>query len=212
MSSTNHAKGPSVRPVRAVEALPNRSRRVLELVIETYIASGEPVGSRTLTRAHGLDVSPATVRNEMMDLEEARAAVTGARQATSLPVLCTLSFGKKARTMMGVSAGQAAETLAPLGVSALGANCGEGLDIIGGILQDMRSAAPGLPLIAKPNAGLPQLVNGETVYSVNPEEFAKAISGFIRLGAQIVGSCCGSNPKFIAAIADELRDDRGNRP
>ncbi|MBK7975961.1 MAG: heat-inducible transcription repressor HrcA [Deltaproteobacteria bacterium] len=71
MSFTNHTKAQSPRQVRAVEDLPGRSRRVLELVIETYIASGEPVGSRTLTRAHGLDVSPATVRNEMMDLEEA---------------------------------------------------------------------------------------------------------------------------------------------
>lgn len=72
MSLTSHTRGFSTaRPARAIEDLPNRSRRVLELVIETYIASGEPVGSRTLTRAHGLDVSPATVRNEMMDLEEA---------------------------------------------------------------------------------------------------------------------------------------------
>ncbi len=96
----------------------------------------------------------------MTDLSEAKAAVVGARQATELPIFCSLSFGRKARTMMGVSARQAAQELWPLGLSAIGANCGEGLEMIPEVLRQLREAAPEAPLIVKPNAGLPRLVGG----------------------------------------------------
>ena len=137
----------------------------------------------------------------MTDLQEARAAVTGARQAADLPVFCSLSFGRKGRTMMGVSGKQAAEELWPLGLAAIGVNCGEGLDMIPGVLEAMRLAAPGAPLIAKPNAGLPRLIAGETVYDVEPPQFAARVSEFVALGAQIVGFCCGSSPDYIASIS-----------
>lgn len=142
----------------------------------------------------------------MTDLEEARAAVSAARHVTDRPVFCSLSFGRKGRTMMGVSATQAAETLWPLGLSAIGLNCGEGLEIITDILAKMRAVLPeDTPLIAKPNAGLPKLVAGQTVYDVGPAQFADHIAEFIAAGARIVGSCCGSSPEFIAAIAAASR-------
>ena len=140
----------------------------------------------------------------MTDLGEARAAVIAARQTTSLPVFCSLSFGRKARTMMGVSATQAAQELWPLGLAAIGANCGEGLEMIPEVLRQMHAALPEAPLIAKPNAGLPRLMQGQTVYSVGPEEFAGRTEEFIALGAQVVGACCGSNPAFIQAIAEKV--------
>lgn len=106
--------------------------------------------------------------------------------------------------MMGVSPSQAAEELWPLGLVAIGANCGEGIDLIEPVLREMRQALPGAPLIAKPNAGLPKLVGGKTVYDMTPAEFAGRIPGFVVLGAQIVGACCGSNPGHIAAVSRVL--------
>lgn len=136
----------------------------------------------------------------MSDLAEARAAVSGARQASDLPVFCSLSFGKRGRTMMGVSAKQAVQELWPLGLTAIGANCGEGLEMIPDVLRQMRAAAPEAVLIAKPNAGLPRLSAGQTVYDVSPDDFSGHINQFIELGAQVVGSCCGSSPAYIQAI------------
>jgi 5-methyltetrahydrofolate--homocysteine methyltransferase len=140
----------------------------------------------------------------MSDLAEARAAVTAARQAGDLPVFCSLSFGKKARTMMGVTPKQAALELWPLGLTAIGANCGEGLDMIPEVLAQMRQTLPEATLIAKPNAGLPKLVGGQTVYDLLPDEFASRMARFVDLGAQIVGSCCGSSPAFISALAKRV--------
>ena len=98
----------------------------------------------------------------MSDLNEAKAAVEGARRVTDLCLFCSLSFGSSGRTMMGVTPAAAAQTLWPLGLAAIGANCGEGVDVIEPVLTQMRDALAELggcpPLIAKPNAGLPRLV------------------------------------------------------
>jgi len=138
----------------------------------------------------------------MTDLQEASAAVTAARRSTRLPVFCSLSFGRKARTMMGVTPRQAALELWPLGLSAIGANCGQGLDMIPEVLTQMRQALPEAPLIAKPNAGLPRLVQGQSVYDVGPAEFASRMQEFVGLGAQIIGACCGSSPEYIEALVE----------
>jgi 5-methyltetrahydrofolate--homocysteine methyltransferase len=136
----------------------------------------------------------------MTDLQEAKAAVQAVRQATNLPVFCSLSFGKKARTMMGVTPKQAAQELWPLGLAAIGANCGEGLEMIPEVLRQMHEAVPEAVLIAKPNAGLPKMVNGQTIYDLAPADFAGRMSDFIRQGAQVVGACCGSNPTYIQEL------------
>jgi 5-methyltetrahydrofolate--homocysteine methyltransferase len=109
--------------------------------------------------------------------------------------------------MMGVSGKQAAETLWPLGLSAIGANCGEGIQPVALALQQMHAALPEAPLIAKPNAGLPKIVGGETLYDLGPHEFTPHMVDFVQLGAQVIGACCGSNPHFIREIsqAEELR-------
>ena len=137
----------------------------------------------------------------MMDLEEARAAVVGTREATALPVFCSLSFGPNARTIMGVSAKMAAQELWPLGLAAIGANCGEGLDVVDEVLKQMAEVLPAVPLIAKPNAGAPRAVNGITEYDMPPSDFAERMAEFVALGARIVGSCCGSGPAHISALA-----------
>jgi 5-methyltetrahydrofolate--homocysteine methyltransferase len=142
----------------------------------------------------------------MTDLEEARAAVTGARAvAPSTPIFASMSFGPRGKTMMGVSGKQAALALSAAGAAAIGANCGEGLEAVQGVLAQMAEGAPGLPLIAKPNAGRPKLVGGEVVYDTGPQEFAAYVNIFISAGAHIVGSCCGSNPEYIRAIQSHIR-------
>jgi len=140
----------------------------------------------------------------MSDLTEARAAVMAARQVTDLPVFCSFSFARKSRTIMGVSPEQAADELWSLGLEAIGANCGEGLEMIPDVISRFRAALPEAVLIAKPNAGLPKLVEGQTVYDVEPEQFASRMMDFIDLGARVVGSCCGSSPAYIARLAESV--------
>lgn len=141
----------------------------------------------------------------MMDLEEARAAVIGARKSCDLPIFCSLSFGPKGRTMMGTGPSQAVEELWPLGLTSIGANCGEGIDMVAPVLRAMAEVLPGAPLIAKPNAGLPKLVRGQTVYDMTPADFAGLMPDLIAIGARIVGGCCGSSPAHITAVTQVVK-------
>jgi 5-methyltetrahydrofolate--homocysteine methyltransferase len=140
----------------------------------------------------------------MMDLEEARAAVTGAKRASDLPVFCSMTFGPAGRTIMGTTVRQALESLRPLQPAAFGANCGEGLNIMDEVLDQLRGSTPVLPWIAKPNAGLPRMVGDKAVYDIGPTQFADRIDALVACGAQVVGGCCGSSPEFIAAIARKI--------
>jgi 5-methyltetrahydrofolate--homocysteine methyltransferase len=140
----------------------------------------------------------------MMDLEEARAAVTAAKQVSDLPVFCSLSFGRSGRTIMGTTAGQALAALRPLGLSAFGANCGEGLDVMDDVLDQLRGSTPALPWIAKPNAGLPKMIGEKAVYDVGPDQFAERVGALVDRGARVIGGCCGTGPEFISAIARKI--------
>ncbi|MFO7743458.1 MAG: homocysteine S-methyltransferase family protein [Anaerolineae bacterium] len=142
----------------------------------------------------------------MAALEEVRAAVEGALQAgEGTPVTATLSFDSHGRTNMGVRPEEAAEALLELGVDALGGNCGATLDMTLGAVQAMREVAPRTPLIVKPNAGKPRMVEDEVVYDATPEDMAAYARKFVDLRARIVGGCCGSTPEHIAAIARAVR-------
>jgi 5-methyltetrahydrofolate--homocysteine methyltransferase len=137
----------------------------------------------------------------MSDLNEAKAAVTGAQQACDLPVFCTLSFDHHGRTGMGVSPELAAREMAALGVQAVGANCGHAPEEVLDFLPVMAQAAPGLFLIAKPNAGIPRMVQRKAVYDASPERMGALAARFVELGARVVGACCGSSPEHLAAMA-----------
>lgn len=142
----------------------------------------------------------------MAALEEAQAAVEGALQvAHGTPVTATLSFDSHGRTNMGVRPEEAAEALLDLGVEALGANCGATLDMTLGAVETMHRTAPETPLIVKPNAGKPRMVDGEVVYDATPEDMADYARRFVALGARVVGGCCGSTPEHIAAVAKAVR-------
>lgn len=140
----------------------------------------------------------------MSDLNEAKAAVEGARQGCDLPVFCTFSFDTHGRTSMGVAPTQAAQAIAALGVPATGANCGHAPEEVLDILPQMRQAAPDVYLIAKPNAGIPHMVKRQVVYDATPERMAELALRYVELGALIVGACCGSSPAHIAAIREAV--------
>ena len=141
----------------------------------------------------------------MSDLKEARAAVEGAKKATSLPILITFSFDTHGRTMMGVKPAQAAKEMWALGVAAVGANCGRTLSETLTAIQEMRAALPEAVLMAKPNAGLPRPDReGQSTYDVTPEVMADYALKFVEQNVKIFGGCCGSTPAHIRAVAEKL--------
>jgi methionine synthase I (cobalamin-dependent) len=149
----------------------------------------------------------AIVVETMMDLIEARIAATAAKE-TGLPVVACLVFdsGKlKDRTMMGNTVEQAVEVLSGVGVDAIGANCGQGIEAFVPICKRMRAATE-LPLWMKPNAGRPESVEGRTVYRTTAQDFVRFVPELIQAGANFIGGCCGSEPAFIRETDKALRD------
>jgi 5-methyltetrahydrofolate--homocysteine methyltransferase len=142
----------------------------------------------------------------LSSLEEMRAAIDGVRQASAdLPIVATMTFDTRGRTMMGVTPEQAVRELSGWGVSALGANCGNGPDEILSVIEKMKAAAPQAILVAKANAGVPKLEKGRAVYGAGPEEMAVYAAAVADAGARVVGACCGSTPQHLEAMAAALR-------
>ena len=135
------------------------------------------------------------------DLSEIRAGVLAAKELCDLPVYASMTFEQSGRTFLGVRADCAAMSLSALGVAAVGVNCSLGPKEVEPILRSMR-AVTDLPLILKPNAGLPDPKTG--AYHTTPEEFASACAQLTELGAAYVGGCCGTTPEFIEALSREL--------
>ncbi len=143
----------------------------------------------------------------MSALEEVKAAVTACRQVSeTMPIVATMTFDTKGRTMMGVKPEQAVEAFIEMGVIAMGANCGNGPAEIETVIQQMHEVKPDAILIAKSNAGLPRAEGDHFVYDATPEDMATYAKTVNALGAQIVGACCGSTPEHIQAIATALKE------
>jgi 5-methyltetrahydrofolate--homocysteine methyltransferase len=142
----------------------------------------------------------------MSDLAEVEAAVRGVQAiAADLPIVVTLSFDTHLRTMMGVTPAAAVTTLAALGVSAVGANCGRGPEEMEAVMEQMASARPeGMLLVAQSNAGLPQLVGDHFEYDAAPERMAEHAATLRALGVDLIGACCGSTPDHLSAMAAAL--------
>jgi len=142
----------------------------------------------------------------MADLEEVRAAVEGTRRASAdIPIIVTMTFDTHGRTMMGVKPENAATRLVDRGAAALGGNCGNGPDEMLAAITKMHAAAPGALLVAKPNAGMPEFVDGATVYRATPEMMAQSAIQLRDAGARIIGGCCGTTPELIAAMAQAVQ-------
>ena len=138
----------------------------------------------------------------MADLREAKAALLAARENSTLPVFVTMTFGEDGRTFLGTTPEIAAEVLSSLGAQAVGLNCSLGPAELAGATRAMASRVR-CPLMAQPNAGLPHMENGETVFDVGPEEFVRAMGPLLDAGASIVGGCCGTSPRSIELLSKE---------
>lgn len=140
----------------------------------------------------------------MMSLAETRAALIAAKEVCNLPVIATLTFEADGRTLFGTDAKTAAIVLESLGASAIGANCSTGPAQMESIISDMVTHTR-IPVIAKPNAGLPFLdENGNTCYNMEAEEFTEEMEVLVNVGATILGGCCGTTPEFIRQIHDRF--------
>jgi len=146
----------------------------------------------------------------MMSLQECRAAVLAVKETCNLPVMVTLTFAGDNKTMYGTTPEAAVVVLQALGADAVGVNCSAGPETMVPIIKRMAEVAE-IPVIAKPNAGMPELCEGKTVYKMDPAEFAKHMEALVEAGAGIVGGCCGSEPEHIATVADlvKKRSPRG---
>jgi len=140
------------------------------------------------------------------DLTEASIGVNAALSISNLPVICSLSFDRGTKTMMGVSPAKFAQTIGKSGVAALGINCGKSLEGNLNSLKELADATD-LPIWFKPNAGFPKLTNsGLSVYDVTPEIMASNVESWIASGAKIIGGCCGTSPAHLHAIADAVHN------
>jgi 5-methyltetrahydrofolate--homocysteine methyltransferase len=166
---------------------------------ELKAAFAEQVAAIAAAGADGIAIETMT------DVAEA-ALATAAAHATGLPVVACMTFdsgAKRDRTMMGVTPEQAAEQLAAAGADAIGSNCGHGVADMVDICRRLH-AATDRPIWIKANAGLPEMVDGCTVYRQTPAEFAAYVPKLIEAGASFIGGCCGTTPEFIKAVAKKL--------
>jgi 5-methyltetrahydrofolate--homocysteine methyltransferase len=141
------------------------------------------------------------------DLGEAKAAIQGVRSVTDLPLVCSFSYDRGRKTMMGVSPVQADRQLEDSGIDLIGINCGRSLEENLLNLQDLYQVTR-LPIWFKPNAGLPQLdAVGNTSYTISPEAMGNLAPTWSEYGAKVIGGCCGTSPEHLAAISRALRRD-----
>ena len=138
-------------------------------------------------------------------LDEAKAALEGARAVTDLPAVVSFSYDRGMRTMMGVTPDAAAAMFRNLGADLIGVNCGTTLENARAVVQEYAAAVAGFPIWVKPNAGLPRVEGSKTVYDVTPSNMAEFARSAVELGARVVGGCCGSTPAHVRAIAAALK-------
>ena len=176
----------------------------------------EPTGSLTFEEAYdiyreivvaGKDADLIIIET-MTDLYETKAAVLAAKENSDLPVFVTMTFEENGRTFTGCSVSAMCLTLCGLGVDALGVNCSLGPKDLVPIVEEI-SKWSDVPIIVKPNAGLPDPVTN--TYNVGPEEFANACSSMLPYGAKILGGCCGTNPSYIAELKKMLGKAESNQ-
>ena len=178
----------------------------------------EPLGTLTFEEAYdqfaemmaagaaaGADL---VVIETMTDLYEAKAALLAAKEHTDLPVIVTMSFDASGRTFTGCTVAAMAHTLEGLGADAIGINCSLGPVELLPLLRELRRSTL-LPVVAKPNAGLPDPTDGH--YDLSPTDFASAMALILREGADIVGGCCGTNPDYIRALKQVLSEKKDVR-
>jgi 5-methyltetrahydrofolate--homocysteine methyltransferase len=155
--------------------------------------------------AGGVD---AIMIETMTDLDEARIAIQAAKENTKCEVFCTMTFDKTVqgefRTMMGISPTEMVNTLIAAGADLIGANCGNGIADMIGIVEEIRKADSDIPVLVHANAGMPHYHDGKTVFPESPEEMAVLVPKILAAGANIIGGCCGTTPKHICRVREAV--------
>lgn len=138
----------------------------------------------------------------MSDTLEAKAAILAVKENTNLPIFCTMTFDESYKTLTGGDVHVMSAMFEALGVDCVGINCGLGPKQIGEMMSELAKISS-IPIMAQPNAGLPQIENGETIYNVSPEQFADECEYIAKLGASVIGGCCGTTPEHIKCLVDK---------
>ena len=169
----------------------------------------EPIGTLTFEQAYDAfkevaeisrDIADGYIVETFSDLYELKACILALKENSSLPIFATMTFDSSGRTLTGSTPEIAANTLAGLGVNALGVNCSLGPRELLPIVERLVNATD-LPVIVQPNRGLPVMENGRTVYKLSADEFVKNIEKMLDMGVSIIGGCCGTTPEFIERIS-----------
>lgn len=138
----------------------------------------------------------------MNDSYETKAALLAAKENSDLPVIVTNAYGEDGKLMTGASPAAMAAMLEGMGADAIGANCSLGPDQLSGVMAELLRVAS-VPVVLKPNAGLPKIENGNTVFDVSAEAFSESIATLVRKGVRVVGGCCGTTPDYIRALCEK---------
>ncbi len=172
----------------------------------------EPIGDLTFDKAYDAFAKIAktaeiagadlVIIETMSDTLEAKAAALAVKENTRLPIFLTMTFDETFKTLTGADIHVVSAMFEGLGVDCLGINCGLGPDQIGQMIEEL-SRISSIPIMAQPNAGLPRIENGRTVYNVTPEQFAAESEKMARLGASALGGCCGTTPEHIKALVEK---------
>ena len=141
----------------------------------------------------------------MNDSLETKAALLAAKENCDLPVFVSNAYGEDGKLMTGASPAAMVAMLEGMGADAIGVNCSLGPKALAGVVEEYLRYAS-VPVIVKPNAGLPKAVNGKTVYDLQPEEFAEDVTVLVKKGARAVGGCCGTTPAYIKALSEKSKD------
>lgn len=171
----------------------------------------EPMGTMRFEEAYNVfkeivlcsENADLIVIETMTDLYEMKAAILAAKENTSLPIIATMSFEENSRTFMGNSVSEISLTLEGLGADVIGINCSLGPDKMIALAEEMMSFT-NLPLLIRPNAGLPDPVSG--VYDVSPESYAQSMKELASIGVQFLGGCCGTTPLYIEKMYDAVKN------
>ena len=141
----------------------------------------------------------------MNDIYETKAALLAVKETTDLPVFVSNAYGVDGRLMTGASPAAMVALLEGMGADAIGVNCSLGPKALAPTVKEYLRYAS-IPVLAKPNAGLPRVENGRTVYDVSPDEFAAEVASLVDLGVRSIGGCCGTTPAHIAALTEKTKD------
>ncbi|HER24547.1 MAG TPA: homocysteine methyltransferase, partial [Candidatus Atribacteria bacterium] len=137
------------------------------------------------------------------DLEEIKVALQAAKENSNLMVLASMTFNQNLKTLYGVDPERAVVVLESEGADGVGANCGNGPEVLYEVLKIMRKASKTY-LMVEPNAGMPELLKGKVVYSASPKIMADYTEKFVQLGLNLIGGCCGTTPLHIKAMSAKI--------